>query len=81
MAAATQAIKAVDGQGVPTVKPWNLETIKEKLALVKESGAFAVAMDIDAAGLPFLQNMMPPAGSKPFLNWQKLRSRQVYHLL
>ena len=64
MAAATQAIKAVDGQGVPTVKPWNLETIKEKLALVKESGAFAVAMDIDAAGLPFLQNMMPPAGSK-----------------
>lgn len=64
MAAATQAIKAVDGQGIPTVKPWNLETIKEKLALVKESGAFAVAMDIDAAGLPFLQNMMPPAGSK-----------------
>ena len=40
------------------------EAIKEKLALVKESGAFAVAMDIDAAGLPFLQNMMPPAGSK-----------------
>ena len=64
MAAATQAIKAVDGQGIPTVKPWNLETIKEKLALVKESGTFAVAMDIDAAGLPFLQNMMPPAGSK-----------------
>lgn len=64
MAAATRAIKAVDGQGIPTVKPWNLETIKEKLALVKESGAFAVAMDIDAAGLPFLQNMMPPAGSK-----------------
>ena len=29
MAAATQAIKAVDGQGIPTVKPWNLETIKE----------------------------------------------------
>ena len=64
MAAATQAIKAVDGQGVPTVKPWNLETIKEKLALVKESGAFAVAMDIDAAGLPFLKNMNPPAGAK-----------------
>ena len=53
MAAATQAIKAVDGQGIPTVKPWNLETIKEKLALVKESGAFAVAMDIDAAGYRF----------------------------
>ncbi|MCQ4908295.1 alpha-hydroxy-acid oxidizing protein, partial [Phascolarctobacterium faecium] len=64
MAAATRAIKALDGQGIPTVKPWNPETIKEKLALVKESGAIAVAMDIDAAVLPFLQNMMPPAGSK-----------------
>ena len=50
MAAATQAIKAVDGQGIPTVKPWNLETIKEKLALVKDSGAFAVAMDIHGNG-------------------------------
>lgn len=62
--AATQAISAVNGQGIPTVKPWNLETIQEKLALVRQAGAFAVAMDIDAAGLPFLQNMTPPAGSK-----------------
>ncbi len=64
MQAATQAIGAVAGLGIPTVKPWNLETIQEKLALVRQSGAFAVAMDIDAAGLPFLQNMTPPAGSK-----------------
>ena len=28
------------------------------------SGCFAVAMDVDAAGLPFLKNMTPPAGSK-----------------
>lgn len=53
MVAATQAISAVNGQGIPTVKPWNLETIQEKLALVRQAGAFAVAMDIDAAGLPF----------------------------
>ncbi|MDU5263024.1 MAG: alpha-hydroxy-acid oxidizing protein, partial [Clostridium celatum] len=46
------------------IKPWNLETIKEKIQLVKESGAIAVAMDIDAAGLPFLKNMNPPAGAK-----------------
>ena len=32
--------------------------------MVKDSGAFAVAMDIDAAGLPFLKNLTPPAGSK-----------------
>ena len=34
------------------------------MTLVHESGAFAVAMDIDAAGLPFLKNMEPPSGSK-----------------
>lgn len=64
MRAATEAIRAASGLGVPTVKPWNLETIREKMKLVRESGAFAVAMDIDAAGLPFLKNMTPPAGSK-----------------
>ena len=64
MLAATKAIKKADGFGIPTVKPWNIEVIREKLELVKESGAFAVAMDIDAAGLPFLKNLNPPAGSK-----------------
>ena len=64
MAAATKAIKTAGGLGIPTVKPWNIEVIKEKLALVKESEAFAVAMDVDAAGLPFLKNMTPPAGGK-----------------
>ena len=34
------------------------------LAQAKASGCFAVAMDVDAAGLPFLKNMTPPAGSK-----------------
>mgnify|MGYP002343934687 CR=1 FL=1 len=55
MVQATKAIGQVGGMGVPTVKPWNLELIREKMALVKESGAFAVAMDVDAAGLPFLR--------------------------
>lgn len=64
MKAATTAIKNVDGMGIPTVKPWNIETIKEKMDLVKDSRAIAVAMDIDAAGLPFLKNMNPPAGAK-----------------
>lgn len=64
MKAATDAIGAVGGMGVPTVKPWNPETVSEKMELVRQSGAFAAAMDIDAAGLPFLKNMTPPAGSK-----------------
>lgn len=64
MIEATSAIEKLGGQGIPTVKPWDMGTIRKKMDLVKESGAFAVAMDIDAAGLPFLQNLNPPAGSK-----------------
>ena len=64
MKVACDAIAAAGGMGVPTVKPWNQETVAEKMALVKASNSFAVAMDIDAAGLPFLKGMNPPAGSK-----------------
>lgn len=64
MKVACEAIAASDGMGVPTVKPWNQETIAEKMTMVKASDSFAVAMDIDAAGLPFLKGMNPPAGSK-----------------
>lgn len=61
---AAKALAQVNGQGIPTIKPWNSETIREKMALCKEAGCFALAMDVDAAGLPFLKNMTPPAGSK-----------------
>ena len=64
MKVACEAIAAENGMGVPTVKPWNQETIARKMEQIKASGSFAVAMDIDAAGLPFLKGMNPPAGSK-----------------
>ncbi|MDD4850377.1 MAG: alpha-hydroxy-acid oxidizing protein [Gemmiger sp.] len=64
MVAATAAVQAAGGMGVPTVKPWDPATLAQKMALVAQSGCFALAMDIDAAGLPFLQNLTPPAGSK-----------------
>lgn len=64
MIAATKAIAEAKGTGIPTVKPWSKDIVAKKMQLVKESGAFAAAMDIDAAGLPFLKNCQPPAGSK-----------------
>ena len=64
MEGTAKAITLTHGCGVPTIKPWNLETVKEKLDLVKTADPFAIAMDIDAAGLHFLKNMTPPAGSK-----------------
>ena len=67
MEGAAAAIAKNGGCGVPTVKPWNLETIRQKMDLVKAADPFAIAMDIDAAGLPFLKNIMTVAGAKKAL--------------
>ncbi len=64
MQAACGAIKKAGGLGIPTVKPWGPETLQEKFACVKDSGAFACAMDVDGAGLPFLKKLNTSAGSK-----------------
>ena len=64
MEGATRAIAANHGAGVATIKPWNQELVMQKMDMAKKSGAWAIAMDIDAAGLPFLKNLTPPAGSK-----------------
>lgn len=64
MEGAAAAITACGGAGIPTVKPWDNATVARKIALARSSGCFAMAMDIDAAGLPFLKGLTPPAGSK-----------------
>ena len=61
---AVAAIAAAGGTGVPTIKPWDLETIRKKIDLAKTAGVPAVAMDIDAAGLPFLKAIGGNAGGK-----------------
>lgn len=68
---ATQIIKKNKGMAIPTIKPWSLETYLEKLDLAIDSGAFAVAMDVDAAGLPFLKGCVPPAGR---MNTEQLKA-------
>ena len=62
--AAAEALKKNHGCGVPTIKPWNIDLVREKAELVGAADPIAVAMDIDGAGLPFLKNLTPPAGSK-----------------
>ena len=64
MEGAAKAISANNGYGITTIKPWNMEMIRQKLELALTANPFAIAMDIDGAGLPFLKNMEPPAGSK-----------------
>ena len=72
MQGAAQVLAKNGGCGVPTIKPWNMETIKEKLDLVKAADPFAIAIDIDGAGLPVLKNMTPPAGSKTVEELQQI---------
>ena len=62
--AAAGAIGKNGGKGIPTVKPWDQATVFAKLDAAKAAGARVFAMDIDAAGLPFLKGLNPPAGSK-----------------
>ena len=64
MEGAVKAIAENHGAGVTTIKPWNQELVMQKMDMAKKCGAWAIAMDIDGAGLPFLKNLTPPAGSK-----------------
>ena len=62
--AAAQAIGKAGGKGIPTVKPWDMDTVFHKIDQARAAGARVLAMDIDAAGLPFLKGRTPPAGPK-----------------
>ena len=55
---------ALGGLSIPTIKPWSREVVFEKLDDVIAHNIFAAAMDVDAAGLPFLQKQGGKAGSK-----------------
>ena len=65
MRSAADDMEAAGGIGIPTIKPWNREAVREKLDYLRaKQGIFAAAMDVDGAGLPFLKAMNPNAGSK-----------------
>ena len=64
MKSSVQDMIQVGGMGIPTIKPWNLEAVFEKLDILNANGIFAAAMDVDGAGLPFLKAFNPNAGSK-----------------
>ena len=55
---------ALGGLSIPTIKPWSREVVFEKLDDLIAHNIFAAAMDVDAAGLPFLQKQGGKAGSK-----------------
>ncbi|OHD78325.1 MAG: alpha-hydroxy-acid oxidizing enzyme [Spirochaetes bacterium RIFOXYC1_FULL_54_7] len=60
-----EAIKALGGQGVPTIKPWSLAEVLIKAKMAEDAGTFAFAMDIDAAGLLVLAMQGKPVAPMP----------------
>ncbi|MDD3705897.1 MAG: alpha-hydroxy-acid oxidizing protein [Clostridiaceae bacterium] len=59
-----KAVAEVGGWGIPTIKPWKNDEILRKVKMAEAAGAFAVAMDIDAAGLSLLAALGKPVGPK-----------------
>lgn len=69
------AIARVKGQGIPFIKPWEEQELYEKLAKAKDSGAIAIGMDIDAAGLVTLRKMGRPVSPKSVDAMREIISR------
>lgn len=46
-----EVIEEYNGQGIIFIKPWKNEVVIEKIKMAEKAGAFAVGVDIDAAGL------------------------------
>lgn len=55
-----EVIRENDGWGIPTLKPWAVEVVKERLREVEFANPIAFAMDIDSAGLPHAHLANPP---------------------
>ncbi|WP_459128935.1 alpha-hydroxy-acid oxidizing protein [Guggenheimella bovis] len=60
----TDIIDREDGFGIPTIKPWDEKAVFERIDYTEKKNVLALAMDIDAAGLPFLIQKGEKAGAK-----------------
>lgn len=47
-----EVIAQAGGWGIPTLKPWSMELVEERVRLSEQAHAISIAMDIDTAGLP-----------------------------
>lgn len=62
-----QPLKAIEDVGtfaVPTLKPWRMELVEERIKIAEKSNPLAIAMDIDSAGLPHSNASLEPMMAK-----------------
>ncbi|NLM45861.1 MAG: alpha-hydroxy-acid oxidizing protein [Firmicutes bacterium] len=60
------------GNGVPIIKPRSMEMIMERIRQAEESGALAVGIDLDGAGLVTMTQKGHPVGPKSFYQLRDL---------
>jgi len=59
-----EELKKAGGNGIAIIKPWKNPEVIKKIKMAEEAGAYAVGMDIDAAGLITLALHGKPVGPK-----------------
>lgn len=67
-----EAVRKAGGRGIPTIKPWDFDTVLQKIRLAEEAGAKALCMDIDSAGLPLLAAAGKPVTGKSRQELEKI---------
>lgn len=59
-----EELQKAGGNGIAIIKPWKNDQVISKIHMAEEAGAYAVGMDIDAAGLITLALHGKPVGPK-----------------
>ena len=65
-------IKASGGQGIPIIKPRLAEAIVTRIRQAEEAGAWAVGVDVDAAGIIGMVRAGEPVGPKTVEAWREI---------
>lgn len=59
-----EELQKAGGDGIAVIKPWKNSEVINKIHMAEEAGAYAIGMDIDAAGLITLSLHGKPVGPK-----------------
>ena len=69
------ALKAMNGQGIPIIKPRETHKVIEMAKRAADAGAPAFGIDIDAAGFFDMANVGQPVGPKPQSELAKIKEK------
>ena len=70
--AGLEAVKAHGGRGIPIVKPRPAQEILKRVRQAEQAGAWAVGVDVDAAGILNMVRAGQPVGPKSAQEWAEI---------